>query len=495
MKKLSLILAALLLSSSFVSCSEKQNDGAAETKPMSDTADTSSSADETTPEEIENDSNVRLWEGKSFDGYVVNILGRQNVEYSIDLYAEEITGEIVNDAVYNRNLKVQDDLNVGMEYIPHSGDYTQFLQDVRNSVTAADGAYDIVSSYAYYGASLVQDDVLYNLHAVPNLTLTNSWFNQSFVEEMTVFDQLYFIVGDLTLTATDRMFMTFYNKELADNWFPGIDLYNLVYEGGWTMDYMNNLISGVYADENGNGKRDGFDTYGFAFDTGSVPTDGFISSLRVRVATKNEEGIPEITTYNDHVNSAYEKLIALTYNNPGTGMGFGAANMFKRELAIFIMQCANIAAYSLRDFEPDYGILPLPKYDEAQDGYYTTSQDAYNLLSIPKTCMNFEAVGATLDYLSCLSQEIVYPAYFENNFQKQYMRSESDSVMFDFIREGLEFNFGIVYSNCVSNAGWFFRDCVTNNQPMASAYKTKQKVYEKSLSKFIDMLAEYKDAE
>ena len=494
-KTLSLILAALLLASSFVSCSEKQNDGGEDTSPAADTADTSASADETAPEDVKTDSNVRLWEGKTFDGYAVNILGRQSTTYSIDFEAEEITGEIVNDAVYNRNLKVEDDLDITLEYIPHGGEYTQFLQDVNNSVVAADGAYDLISSYAYYGSSLAQDNVLYNLHNVPNMTLTNSWYNQSFVEEMTLFDQLYFVVGDLTLTATDRMFITFYNKELAGNWFPGVDLYNLVYEGGWTIDYMNNLISGIYTDENGNGKKDGFDTYGLAFNTGSVPTDGFISSLRVRVAMKNEEGIPEITVYNDHTNSAFEKMIALVYNNEGTGLNLGQGDMFKRGLAVFMMECANVAKYGLRDFEPDYGILPLPKYDEAQDGYYTTSQDAYNLVSIPKTCMNFEAVGAALDYLSCLSQEIVYPAYFENNFQKQYMRSEEDSVMFDFIREGLEFNFGVVYSNCISNPAHFFRDCVSNNKPMASAFKTKEKIYNKSIGKFIEMMEEFRDAE
>ena len=74
-KTLSLILAALLLASSFISCSEKQNDGG-ETGSAADTADTS--ADETAPEEVKTDSNVRLWEGKTFNGYGVNILGRQS---------------------------------------------------------------------------------------------------------------------------------------------------------------------------------------------------------------------------------------------------------------------------------------------------------------------------------------------------------------------------------------------------------------------------------
>ena len=101
-------------------------------------------------------------------------------------------------------------------------------------------------------------------------------------------------------------------------------------------------------------------------------------------------------------------------------------------------------------------------------------------------------MGATLDYLSCLSQESVYPAYFENNFQKQYMRSEKDSVMFDYIREGLEFNIGVVYSNCVGNPQWIYRDTLTANGSLTSAYRGMAKVYTRFLEKFLSLMQEYK---
>lgn len=487
MKKIfSMILAALLLSSAFVSCSEPENSGG------DDTADAAVTADETAPEEAETDSNVRLWEGKTFDGYTMHILGRQDAAFAIDFEAEELTGEIVNDAVYNRNIKAEDELDITLEYVPHIGDYSQFLQDVNNSVIAADGAYDLVSVYAYYGVSLALDNVLYNLHAVPNLTLGNSWFNQSFIEEMTLFDQLNFVVGDLTLTATDRMFMTFFNKDLAQDYIPGINLYDRVYEGGWTMDYMKELTSGIYTDENGNGERDQADIYGLVFDgnTSSIPADGLMAALRIHVTTKNTDGIPEITVYNDHVQSAYEKLVALTHDNPGAGVALWQADMFQQEKAVFVMYIANYAKYYLRDFESNYGVLPLPKYDEAQDAYYTTAQDEHNLVCIPKTCKNFEAVGAALDYLSCLSSETVYPAYFENTFQKKYMRSEEDSVMFDFIRSGMEFNFGAVFSNCIANPAHLFRVCINNQEPMASSYRTKEKTYVRKLENFLESLRE-----
>ena len=231
-----LILAALLLMPTIVSCSQN---GSEETKGAETTADTAAIADsEAETDDETDDGNIRSWEGLTFDGAEINIVGRTEATYAIDFYAEEITGEAVNDAVYNRNAKVDNDLSVQLNYINGSDDYNTFFTNVRNSVSAADGAYDIVSSYAYFAAPLSLEKLFTNLHTVPNLALTNSWYNQSFVNDMTVNGQLDFVIGDLTLTATDRMIITFFNKEQAQRWIPDVNLYEDVYEGKWTVDYL-----------------------------------------------------------------------------------------------------------------------------------------------------------------------------------------------------------------------------------------------------------------
>ena len=66
-------------------------------------------------------------------------------------------------------------------------------------------------------------------------------------------------------------------------------------------------------------------------------------------------------------------------------------------------------------------------------------------------------------------------------------------MMFDFIRDGLEFNIGVVYSNCIANPQWIYRDTLTANGNLASAYKSKQKIYARSIEKFIETLTELKD--
>lgn len=113
MKKLtkntiSLILAAIMLSSAFVSCSESPQD-----KTESKTAESQNiSAEESETEKTEEGEKLDV-PFTDYEGYTFNALTGDNVTYNWrELTVEEITGEPINDAFYNRNLWVEDKLNI-----------------------------------------------------------------------------------------------------------------------------------------------------------------------------------------------------------------------------------------------------------------------------------------------------------------------------------------------------------------------------------------------
>lgn len=88
----------------------------------------------------ETDLGNHLWEGQTFDGYTVNILGR-NVDWvAIYFRADELTGELVNDAVYKRNLQVENDLAVSLVYNGIYDEFAQLHDALKRSVADADGA-------------------------------------------------------------------------------------------------------------------------------------------------------------------------------------------------------------------------------------------------------------------------------------------------------------------------------------------------------------------
>ena len=115
-KALSLSLALLMFLSALVSCSEQP----AEKNDSSVSTDTNISSDAAESGSVnerllipDNLPNVK------FDGKSYKIYSREGYDY---VSVEDITGESVNDAVYNRNITIEDRFDVSIENITHNPD-------------------------------------------------------------------------------------------------------------------------------------------------------------------------------------------------------------------------------------------------------------------------------------------------------------------------------------------------------------------------------------
>ena len=109
-RALSLIIALLMLSASFASCSEKQNDETE--KPSSETvAAVAENTDESETVEAAEEKVTDNLPEKDFGGMDFVIYTREITTHSPFL-VEEINGEELNDAIYQRNLSVEDRFKV-----------------------------------------------------------------------------------------------------------------------------------------------------------------------------------------------------------------------------------------------------------------------------------------------------------------------------------------------------------------------------------------------
>ena len=70
-------------------------------------------------------------------------------------------------------------------------------------------------------------------------------------------------------------------------------------------------------------------------------------------------------------------------------------------------------AHIMREMRDDFGILPYPKYDEAQESYQTYIRDGNTTgLSIPMTA-DAEKSGMILNALNALGMSDVRPEYYD----------------------------------------------------------------------------------
>ena len=229
-----------------------------------------------------------------------------------EFFVEEQDGDIVNDAIFKRNLAVSDRLNVNFEFIEEPcawGDRKNFAQKVSQSVLANDSAYDVVAGYSMAIASLAADGMLVDLNSTKYIDLTKPWWSQNLMAQSSVNGKLYFASGDISTTLTYMMYAMYFNKDImAANNIE--EPYNLVLDGKWTLDKLLELSTGVYQDLNGDGKKKVDDDL-FGLETYAVYVDPYFYSCGLRTTELDADGVPQISTLfgSEQTQALIEKLV------------------------------------------------------------------------------------------------------------------------------------------------------------------------------------------
>jgi hypothetical protein len=137
-----------------------------------------------------------------------------------------------------------------------------------------------------------------------------------------------------------------------------------------------------------------------------------------------------------------------------------------------------------------YGLLPIPKYDIAQENYYTTAQDAYGIMSIMATSKNISAVGTVFEEWNYRSYCDILPVYCEVIMKTRYLKDVESGMIFDLILDSIKFDTGMVYGSEIDSIATSTRSIVkSGNNTFASTYKVQQRAYKnrlKQLQKYFD---------
>ena len=134
-----LALAAMLTLPLFAGCSDGN------TEPGQTTAAGEQTTETTAPPETEYEPPVKDLGGKDFAIYLWA---------KSDIAREEETGESLNDALFNRNLKVQELNNCKFTYTASVGDgstsaYMTWLSSLSDTILAGDDFFQLVGGYCY----------------------------------------------------------------------------------------------------------------------------------------------------------------------------------------------------------------------------------------------------------------------------------------------------------------------------------------------------------
>ena len=169
-----------------------------------------------------------------------------------EIWADGYTGEIINDAVFDRNSKTEVLLDIKLEHLFNSNIPNMIKQAVSSSSNDFTAA---IGSLSGLGSSFEAGE-LANLMNFENIDTTAEWYDKNCVDTFTLFgDRLYWLTGDYMLCDDYAVHVFFYNKNIIEN--NGFDQpYAMVKEGKWTMDYFDTLVNACVRDVDGNGTID-----------------------------------------------------------------------------------------------------------------------------------------------------------------------------------------------------------------------------------------------
>lgn len=367
---------------------------------------------------------------------------------SMDLESE--TGNVLDDAVYQRTRSVEDRLGVKISVTDLGWD--EALDMIKSQIMSGDDGYDICFDEISTLALAYEPGMFTDIGTISTVDLTKPWWNRMANDSIRVGDATYYLFGDIHLMLWECYMPVVANLTLAES--LGIDdLYDTVESGKWTLDTMYSCMRSAALDLNGDTKTDAEDRFGLSMYPWNAMS--FFTGCGVSLIEKESDGIPVYTGVTERFSAVYEKLalgflsdkdLRFDHNTKGFNKleGDGVTTKFLNGGALFFAEPIG-SVKRLRNADFALGILPLPKYNEEQENYISYILNSPAALVVPSTNVDTEMTGVVIENLSAESYRTVRPVYFDKTLDFKYATDERSLNMLDTIFENGNFDLTVVF--------------------------------------------------
>lgn len=500
MKKIiTLILAFVMLFSCvsmLFSCTEKDD--------VDDGSNTSDNGEDTKIDNVSGDTYEDVLEARKQYMDEVPELDFGGAEFRMvvqtalmnDAWAETGTGDQIDEAVYERNLYVQERLGVTIVE-PYNTDWLSIDSYIVRMCESGTDEADLYLAHALQGgiAALNGNFINWLDPEMKYVDFNKPWYPQDIVENLSMNGLLYLLPSDMCISLTSHTYCMYYNKEIAEDLKIG-DMYELVENGEWTIDKLMELSKDYYIDDNNNNTRDKEDIYGFTSDIWSA-INTYLWAFDYNIVSVDSEGNITGDFNNERVESIMSKISSLIYDNEGTfpvRVNFDpevddntAKTMFNASKTLFVNAYIGDSLQFFSDME-EFGIIPYPKWDTNQENYKTMVGGDFSILAIPKTAPDLKMIGAVVEVMSAYSWREVIPVYYDLILKVRGTRDVESIEMLDRIMESRVVDFQYVYDNFEGFA--FDPQRIIQQEAEFSSYcasiEKSREFYYKRLTKFFN---------
>lgn len=430
-------------------------------------------------------------EALDFGGKPYRAMTYNGSVFAYYFFADEETGDVMNDAIYARRRNVEEALNVTLEHELKPG-HVEVAKALRTAVEAGEDAYDQVILHCIEGVSVsASSGYLYNLDELPYVNMTAEWWNKEQMDALRLGEHTFYAVNDYMIPYP---FILYFNREFVRN-LDLTDPYEAVAAGTWTLDVFAEMVKAAVSDLNGDGKIEWeYDRIGLS----ATDTSKYISFLPASeqfITERDADGRICLAMNTEKTQKVIEVFYDLYSNHsiylPASQNAADQLSMRSGRILFYMNGPDELE--KLRDCDVEFGFVPYPKWDEAQKEY--RAMDFGGLMCVPTTVTDPEMIGAVMELLAWDSENNVVPTYYDTLLQGKFAQDETAASMLRLVFDSICYEVGGNYfgfSGGFNNLFYAVSNVALNQKStdFASFYAKNEKAAQKTIENFYEDLDE-----
>ena len=407
-------------------------------------------------------------------------------------------GGLVSDAVFARNVTVEELLDVKLVFTQCDLAYNGVAADIRKLTQSGDHDYELVINDIYgYSELIIEGNFRNVLDEDCVFDFDRNYWYKDYMEDLRLMDGYqYILAGDFFIDVIRTAKMLLVNKQIYQDHYgrAADELYDVVSNYEWTYDKLNQLISNIYFDKNMDGIKNAGDQFGYA-DLGFWPsamicavsgTDNFI--------TRDEDGIPSITIHEGDRANQLSAAITTLFNNESSSIGLtnGLLEPFVEDQMLVMggLSLGALESELLRQMEGDAAVLPYPMLFASDKKYITSVHDTTEMGAILTTASDMEFISTVVEVLNRETANILIPKYYKESLQVQCVDDVKSAAMIDIIHDNFDNSFILAYNSALSEGAVLHAFATAAEEKrefsavFASSKKNINKILERKIQQF-----------
>lgn len=401
-------------------------------------------------------------------------------------------GDIVNNAVFGRNMVLEDKYNIAITTQENTNYSTsQFVTDLEKNKMSGAQAYDMVMPMIESAFFAACKGLLTEWDTIPFVDETKNYWMTEIFDSTSIGGYQFMCPGAENLSAYNTVQVMFFNKWMHNN--LGLEnIYDMVKDKVWTQEAMYEMAKTATNDADGLG-MDARDTYGVV--SGPVCWQSYFYASGKTLVTKDDSGIPTLSGLTDNMSDTFDKIsyIVNQMNNDSqagisTRIGWSGQvpERFAQDQCLFFVE-GIYGQYKILDMVHDYGIVPIPTWEEGIDYYSFVHATHSSTCAIPREVRDLNLSGSVMEDMAYYSQKLVIPEYYEKVIHLRNVRDPESYEMLDIVFEHVIIDLAQVMKSTGLTIDTEIRSFVSDNKTDAISSTLRGKL--KGYSAIINELA------